>query len=85
MNPFLVEWNSAAENSLADIWMNASDPKAVTIAQTAIDRQLARDPIGNGQHVREGLYRIIVSPLVVYYSVEDSTRTVEVEGVGRVL
>jgi len=53
--------------------------------RAAIDRQLARDPIGNGQHVREGLYRIIVSPLVVYYSVEDSTRTVEVEGVGRVL
>jgi hypothetical protein len=84
MTRFLVEWNSAAENALAQIWMDATDPKAVTDAQDAIDRKLASNPVGDGEHVREGLYRIIVSPLVAYYSVDDAARKVEVEGVGTI-
>ena len=37
MNPFLVEWNSAAENALAQIWIDAADPRAVTDAQASIE------------------------------------------------
>lgn len=44
MNPFQVEWEEIAENELARIWLNASDPQAVTAAQAQADQYLSRDP-----------------------------------------
>jgi hypothetical protein len=44
MTPYAVEWTSTAEDQLADIWLLASDPQAVTTATAANDALLARDP-----------------------------------------
>jgi mRNA-degrading endonuclease RelE of RelBE toxin-antitoxin system len=78
MNPFRVEWEPAAEDELARIWLGSGDPLAVTIAQAYADQLLARDPIKYGRHLSEGLYRIDVVPLVLTYTIDSANRLVEV-------
>jgi hypothetical protein len=78
---FTVDWLPEAEIALADAWLQASDPGAVTTAQAQIDRLLARDPIGKGQHLHEGLCQIVVNPLTAFYSVDAVARRVEVSQV----
>jgi hypothetical protein len=46
-----------------------------------VDALLARDPVGHGQLLHEGLYRIVVPPLTVFYTVDTTQRTVEVSEV----
>jgi hypothetical protein len=78
MNPFRVEWEPAAEDELARIWLRASAPPAVTIAQAQADQLLSRDPIKYGRHLSEGLYSIDVPPLVLTYTIDLANRLVEV-------
>ncbi|MBV9125892.1 MAG: hypothetical protein JO112_21285 [Planctomycetes bacterium] len=78
MRPFAVEWVADAATELARIWIGAGDRAAVTAAQNQIDKLLERDPVGNGQHRSEGLYRIDVSPLSCTYTIDDVGRRVEV-------
>jgi hypothetical protein len=78
MRPFTVDWNSDAEDELARVWMQASDPAAVNRAEVEADRLLAGDPIRNGQELSEGLYCIHVPPLIVNYTVDVARRHVEV-------
>ncbi len=49
--------------------MAASDRQAVTAAQTAIDSQLAFSPETKGTVVAEGLRKLIVKPLKVFFEV----------------
>jgi hypothetical protein len=81
MTPFTVEWEPGAEDELAGIWLQASDPAAVTRAQAQADQLLAQDPLGNGRHMSEGLHRIDVPPLVLTYTVNAKQRKVTVNGV----
>lgn len=85
MNLFTVDWGPDAEVELARIWMTAPDPKAVTAAQARADQLLARNPVGHGRHLHEGLYRIDSPPLFLHYTVDDASRTVSVTGVGQLL
>jgi ethanolamine utilization microcompartment shell protein EutL len=78
---YTVEWLTEAEDQLAEIWLQASDPKAVTASQAEIDRRLARDPTGCGQLLHEGLAKIVVPPLTAFYAVDAARRLVEVSGV----
>ncbi|MBI1918781.1 MAG: hypothetical protein HYS12_29155 [Planctomycetes bacterium] len=78
---FTVEWLPDAEDALADAWLQATDPSAVTQAQAQVDRLLGRDPIGSGQLLHEGLYQIVFTPLTIFYSVDSSNRIVEVSEV----
>jgi hypothetical protein len=81
MNVFAVTWISDAEDSLTLIWLQTNDPLAVTRAQAQADALLARDPIGHGEHLSEGLYRLAVPPLTLYYTVDVAQRSVEVSEV----
>jgi hypothetical protein len=78
MMPFTVEWDTDAENELARIYMQASDPLAVTQAQARADKLLSGNPVGNGQLLSEGLYRMHEPPLIVNYTVDLARRHVEV-------
>jgi hypothetical protein len=78
MNPFAVYWLPDAEDALAQVWLQAPDPQAVTVASAQVDRLLARDPLGCGQHLQEGLYKLVVPPLAVFYSVDETEHKVEV-------
>jgi hypothetical protein len=83
MSSFHVEWSMTALDMLADIWTQASNRRAVNISQSQIDAQLAGDPIGRGTHLGEGLYKMVVEPLIVFYSVNETTKQVEVSVVWR--
>jgi len=68
MNPFGIEWEPAAEDELARLWLGSSDPQAITIALAQAEQLLARDPIQHGRHLSEGLYAIDAPPLVLTYT-----------------
>ena len=81
MTPYQVEWTSTAEDQLADSWLHAPNPQAVTAAQAAIDHTLAQNPLGHGAEVGEGLRKIVVPPLTAYYQVFSTPPAVEVSAV----
>jgi hypothetical protein len=76
-----VDWISVAEDQLADNWVQAPDRRAVTAAEAAIQNLLARDPLGQGAAVSEGLRKLTVVPLTVYYEVKPTQNIVEVQAV----
>jgi hypothetical protein len=85
MNPYTVEWDSAAEDELIRIWLRAVDRAAVTAAQNKVDRLLGRDPHGNGHALSEGLHQINCPPLAVSYTIDDSQWYVEVTWVRQII
>jgi len=78
---YRVKWLREALRQLAAIWTQASDRMAVTSAEAQIQQLLTRDPLHNGQHVSEGLYRLLIAPLSVTYTIDQAQRTVEVNSV----
>jgi hypothetical protein len=63
MTRYAVTWLQDAEDELAEIWTQASDPQAVTDAANALDQLLAHDLATQGKPVSEGLRELHVSPL----------------------
>ena len=76
-----VAYTSVAEDQLTDIWVQAPDRQAVTAAEAEINKRLGRDPLGQGEAVAEGLRKLAVTPLTVYYQVDQAQRVVEVQAV----
>lgn len=83
MNPWQVVWDAEAEDQLAALWLVASDRAAITDAQAAADRRLSHDPSANGRHLSEGLYALDAPPLVLTYTIDNSSKTVTVTSVRR--
>ena len=54
MSRFTVVWTPDAEAELANIWMNAGDPAAVSAAADTIDAELANNPLGIGESGERG-------------------------------
>lgn len=78
MTRYTVAWASGAEDDLADIWLRAGDPDAVTRAADAIDVQLAQNPGAQGIELREGLRALFIPPLRVIFAVSENDRRAEV-------
>lgn len=78
MTRFTVTWDDEAINDLADIWMQATDPAAVTTASDIVDRTLRLDADCQGKEVQEGLRYLIVSPLRVLFEVWPEDRHAKV-------
>jgi hypothetical protein len=73
---YTIEWVPAAEDALADAWVNAPDRAAVTAAANAIETRLQRDPYADSES-RGGATRITFeAPLAVLYEVDDQARHV---------
>jgi plasmid stabilization system protein ParE len=83
MSRFAVVWLEEAEDELAAIWLQAHDRKAVTNAQAVIDARLAIDPVNNSTEVAEGLRKIVVLPLIAFFSLDETRSLVEVVQVVR--
>jgi hypothetical protein len=81
MSGYTVTWLRDAERELANIWVQAHDRQAVTRAQAQIDVQLERDPFHFGTVVAEGLHKLVVPPLMVFFAVDSARRHVEVSWV----
>jgi hypothetical protein len=80
MKAYTVDWEPEAEDDLTAIWLNTFDP-AVTTARNEIDDRLARNPVGYGRLLREGLYQIMIVPLTAFYSIDQAKKIVKVSTV----
>lgn len=81
--PYTVDWTDEALDELAEIWMDASDPDAVTRAQSVLDYGLARHPDRCGVELSEGLRVWQVDPLRIYFEIDTQVRKVSVNNVFR--
>jgi hypothetical protein len=78
MARYRVTWGPEAGDDLADLWTAVPNRQAVTDAADEIDRLLASDPLGFGSAVAEGLRKLSVPTLTVYFSVNQDDVHVEV-------
>ena len=75
---YTVTFTRRARDALAREWLNATDRRAITRAGDEIDHQLHFNASEKGEEVREGLRRVIVTPLSAQFSVDEGDRMVTV-------
>ena len=85
MTRFTVVWKREADDELADIWLEATVRNAVNVAAAAIDHELADDPAAKGEAVKNGLFKLVIRPLAVLFSISDDDRLVRVQAVQTVI
>ena len=82
---YTVESDSEISDDLAVV-MTAYFPimegHRVTRAEQIMMHLLADDPLQNGSMLSEGLYRLVVSPLVAFYEVYEPLNLVRVTRIG---
>jgi len=76
MTPYAVEWEEEPSNTLALAWLDPAQRAAVNAGSRELDRRMARDPIGEGNHLSEGLYQIHAHPFTAFYTVDEDNRQV---------
>jgi hypothetical protein len=75
---FQVEWEEPALDDLADLCLLHTDRWAdINGAADISEYRLQRDPLKHSHHVAEGLRRIDLSPLAIYFTMNGTTITVE--------
>ena len=84
MTRYSVVWVQSAEDELADLWLKASDPNAVTTAAHAIDQVLSENASVKGSELSEGLRSLSAPPLKTIFTVREDDRIVEVLRVRRI-
>ena len=82
---FTVKWESAGRSELHQLWVTSPNPAAVRAAADTAERMLAGDPFGSGQHLAEELWRAVVPPLVVYYTIDPAQQTVVISNVAHIV
>lgn len=80
---FTVVSPPSIDDVLADLWLNAPDPKAVTDAANWIERELANDPLRKVTRVDDA-YFLRRDPLVVLCTISEDDRIVRIIDVQRV-
>lgn len=80
---YTVIWKPAAEQELADLWMNAEDRNAIAEAADQIDAMLCRDAHELGESRTGRIRRMFVRPLGVAFEVREDDRMVLVVAVWR--
>jgi hypothetical protein len=83
MTKYTVVWHQGAQEELAELWMDARDRNAVTIAANVIDRELSQNAAAKGVEVSEGLRALFTPPLRILFTVNEDDRVVEVLRVKR--
>ena len=84
MTRFTVVWHKLARDELAEIWLDATDRRAIAAAADAIDLLLATDADDKGEEVSTRLRMLSMPPLDVLLSVRELDRIAKVIAVRRV-
>ena len=79
--PYRLSWSPDARNSLATLWIIASNRNAMTRAVYEIEQQLIANP-AKGEAVSEGLYKSTAHPISLYYEIDHDKAHVRVTGIG---
>ena len=75
---YTVCWRPSAERKLTEIWQSSSDKLAVTNASNEIDLLLKTRPHDVGDSRGGTARHLSLSPLAIYYEINDDDRTVDV-------
>lgn len=79
--PHHLSWTPAARNSLATLWIIAAKRNAMTRAVYEIEQQLKANP-AKGEPVSEGLFKLTIHPVSLYYEIDEDMSQVRVTGIG---
>ena len=78
---FAVIWAPSASGDFTAIaFLHLDRWTEIEGSGEAIEDQLQRDPAGSGQHLSEGLWRIIVKPLAIFYTVDGNEVNISAVG-----
>jgi len=77
---FAVRWDAASHREWRWLWGESADSGAVRAAGELAERQLAEDPF-QGRNLSEGLWQIIVPPLVIYHSIDTAAQLARIDDV----
>ncbi|HZZ28700.1 MAG TPA: hypothetical protein VFE46_11925 [Pirellulales bacterium] len=80
---FTVVCDEEVQSQLLGIWLNASDPNAVTVAANEIERLLCEQPTQAATHVSEGLWKLTSPPLSALFEVRNADRVVVIASFSR--
>ena len=69
------------ENELATIWADAPDRDVVSQAANTADRAFGVDPKSDAIYLRESLWRLVVPPLRIYFTIREDDRVVEIQAI----
>jgi len=75
---YQVLWVPAAEEELAQLWMETPQPNRITAAADEIDARLARTPADEGESRGPGRRILLVPPLGVTFELIPDDRLVRV-------
>jgi hypothetical protein len=75
--PYTVTWFVDYEAVLATLWLQASDPQAVSTALNTIERNLRLAPLSVGDQ-ENGTRRYSIDPVTVVYRVSPDDRLVKI-------
>ena len=78
MTRYTVTYARHALQSLARLWLNAFDRRAVTQAGHVVDQMLREDASQKGSPVGSRFRQLVVGTLAVEFTVEEDDRTVTV-------
>ena len=75
---YVVVWGPLAVNMLAEIWLNASDRRAVTEATAILEKQLGYEPLRLGESRESSVHSwVFLPPVGIDFEViEDDKRVI---------
>jgi hypothetical protein len=80
MTPYTLDWDDEAHEALAAAYVVAFDQAAVTRAEYAAELLLSVDPLRHAVALPEGLFKLTIEPIVIYFWVEEAVRVVRISG-----
>ena len=81
---YTVVWRPAAENQLADLWINSSDQREVSKAADEMDNRLRHNPQAQGEsRASENVRILVIEPLAALFEISDADCLVAVLKVWR--
>jgi hypothetical protein len=78
MKSYTVAYLDGALEKLASIWENATDRSVIAQAADTADNILASSPLRHAVPLSEGLWRLDVDPLRIYFTLQEEDRLVQV-------
>jgi len=78
MTKYTVVWHLDAENTLAEIWMDAEDGNRVSAAAASIDRELSHDAVSKGRPAGDQMRVLHRPPLEALFEVSELDRMARV-------
>jgi hypothetical protein len=82
---YTIAMTDEADDDLADVWMSASDPWAINSAMNDAERILSMNPLSSSESLSEGLRRLKLAPILLYFRVDLPRRIVEISNIRLIL